>query len=79
MRKDIQININTETNQITRSAENMGISSENLQGKIIFKPVPFVDGVCRMYIEDHGSILMDKQEDCYTLDILSSLLITPRN
>lgn len=79
MRKDIQININTETNQITRSAENMGISSENLQSKIIFTPKPFINGVCRMYIEDHGSILMDKQEDCYTLDILSSLLITPRN
>lgn len=78
MAKDIIITVNTETNQITRSAENMGISSENLQGKIIFTPKPFVDGACRMYIEDHGSVLMDKQEDCYTLDILRSLLITPR-
>lgn len=49
--KNKKININTETNQITRSAENMGISSENLQGKIIFTPKPFIDGVCRMYIE----------------------------
>lgn len=79
MRKDIQININTETNQITRNTESMGISSENLQGKIIFTPKPFVDGVCRMYIEDHGSILMDKQDQSYVLDIKSSLLITPRN
>lgn len=77
--KDIQINVNTETNQITRSAENMGISSENLQGKIIFTPKPFIDGACRMYIEDHGSVLMDKQDQSYVLDIKSSLLITPRN
>lgn len=77
--KNIQININTETNQITRSAESMGISSENLQGKIIFTPKPFIDGVCRIYIEDHGSILMDKQDQSYVLDIKSSLLITPRN
>ena len=52
----------------------MGVSSENLQGKIIFKPIPFVDGACRLYIENEGSILMEKEGDCYTLDILSSLL-----
>lgn len=79
MRKDIQIDTYTETNQITMSSKTLGISSENLQGKIIFTPKPFIDGVCRMYIENHGSILMDKQEDCYTLDIKSSLLITPRD
>ncbi len=74
MRKDIQINVNSETNQIVASNDTLGITSENLQGKIIFKPQPFVDGACRLYIEGKGSILMDKQEDCYTLDILSSLL-----
>lgn len=55
----------------------MGVSSENLQGKIIFKPIPFVDGACRLYIEDRGSILMQKEENCYTIDILSSLLTEP--
>lgn len=77
MRKNVQINVNSQTNEIFKSNGIIGISSENLQGKIIFKPVPFVDGACRMYIEGYGSILMDKQEDCYVLDILSSLLITP--
>lgn len=77
MRKDIQINVNSETNQVLRNNETLGISTENLQGKIIFKPEPFVDGACRMYIENKGSILMDKEEDCYTLDIKSSLLVTP--
>ena len=79
MRKNVQINVNSQTNEIFKNNEIIGISSENLQGKIIFTPKPFINGVCRMYIEDYGSILMDKQEDCYTLDILSSLLITPRN
>lgn len=77
MRKDIQINVNSETNQVLRNNETLGISTENLQGKIIFKPEPFVDGACRMHIENKGSVLMDKEEDCYTLDIKSSLLITP--
>lgn len=77
MRKDIQINVNSETNQVLRNSETLGISTENLQGKIIFKPEPFVDGACRMYIENKGSVLMEKEEDCYTLDIKSSLLITP--
>ena len=56
------------------NAEALGIRTENLQGKLIFKPEPFVDGACRMYIEGRGSILMQKEEDCYTIDILSSLL-----
>lgn len=74
MRKDIQINVNSKTNQIVASNDTLGITSENLQGKIIFRPEPFVEGTCRLYIDGKGSILMDKQEDCYTLDILSSLL-----
>lgn len=77
MRKDIKINVDTQTDGISLSSRRLGISSENLQGKIIFTPKPFIDGMCRMYIEGHGSVLMDKQEDCYTLDIKSSLLITP--
>ena len=74
MRKDIIIQVNSENNQVLRSNDCLGISTENLQGKIIFKPEPFVDGVCRMYVNHKGSILMQKEEDCYTLDILSSLL-----
>lgn len=77
MRKNVQINVNSQTNEIFKNNEIIGISSENLQGKIIFKPVPFVDGACRMYIEGYGSILMNKEENCYVLDILSSLLIAP--
>lgn len=74
MRKDITIQVNSENNQVLRSNDCLGISTENLQGKIIFKPEPFVDGICRMYVNNKGSILMQKEEGCYTLDILSSLL-----
>ncbi len=77
MRKNIQITVNSETCFICKDSEILGISEENLQGKIIFKPEPFVDGTCRMYVENKGSILMQKEEDCYTLDIKSSLLIAP--
>ena len=75
MRKDILIKI--INGQVLVSSDTLGISSENLQGRIIFKPEPFVDGICRMYVEGKGSILMDKQEDYYTLNILSSLLTSP--
>ena len=51
MRKNIQINVNTETNFISKDRKELGISTENLQGKIIFKPEPFVNGACRLYIE----------------------------
>lgn len=75
--KDIQINVNTETNLIYKDSEILGISSENLQGKIIFKPVPFINGVCRLYVKNLGAIEMNKGEDCYTLPIKSSLLKSP--
>lgn len=74
MRKDILINVNSENNKVKIDNKTLGITSENLQGKIIFKPEPFVDGVCRLYVDGKGSILMEKQEDCYTVNILSSLL-----
>ena len=51
MRKDIQIDVNTETNFISKDRKELGISTENLQGKIIFKPEPFINGACRLYIE----------------------------
>ena len=74
MRKDIFINVNSENNKVKIDNKTLGITSENLQGKIIFKPEPFVDGVCRLYVDGKGSILMDKDDDCYTVNILSSLL-----
>ena len=74
MRKDIRIDVNSKNNKFKIDNKTLGITSENLQGKIIFKPEPFVDGTCRMYINGRGSILMDKEEDCYTVNILSSLL-----
>lgn len=77
MRKNIQITVNSETGFICKDSEILGISEENLQGKIIFKPEPCVEGTCRMYVENKGSILMQKEEDFYTLDIKSSLLISP--
>lgn len=55
----------------------LGISSENLQANLIFKPEPFVNGTCRLYVEGIGVIEMNKQEDCYTLPIKSSLLKAP--
>ena len=78
MAKDIIITVNTETKQIIKNDSLLGICSENLQGKIIFTPTPFIDGVCYMHIENHGCIEMKKEEDHYTLDILSSLLMPPK-
>ena len=72
--RDVIIGARTDGYEIDKSNKILGISSENLQGKIIFKPEPFISGVCRMYIADKGSILLDKEDDCYTLPIRSSLL-----
>lgn len=72
--RDVIIEARTDGYEIDKSNKILGISSENLQGKIIFKPEPFISGVCRMYIADKGSILLDKEDDCYTLPIRSSLL-----
>lgn len=72
--RDVIITARTDGYEIDKSGEILGISTENLQGKIIFKPEPFIDGVCRMHIADKGSILLDKEDDCYTLTIKSSLL-----
>lgn len=74
MSRNIDIISIQKDKQTIISSSTLGITSENLQGKIIFKPEPFIDGACRLYIEGRGSILMQKEEDCYTLDILSSLL-----
>lgn len=74
MARNIEISTIGKDKQTIISSSTLGITSENLQGKIIFKPVPFIEGVCRMYIKDRGTILMEREEDSYTLDILSSLL-----
>jgi len=78
MRKDIQINVNTETSNATRDSETLGIEQENLQGKIIFKPYPFVDGACNMHVEGFKEPLeMTKEDDCYTIEITRGLLVPP--
>lgn len=56
----------------------LGISGENLQGKIIFNFEEFVDGVAWLEIEKEtgkkGYIQMTKENETYTLEIKSSLL-----
>lgn len=56
----------------------LGISGENLQGKIIFNFEEFVDGVAWLEIEkengEKGYIQMTKENETYTLEIKSSLL-----
>ncbi len=75
MKKDILVSINTETSKIiNNSACTVGVKSENLQANLIIKPIPFVNGAGRFYVENQGSIKMKKQEDCYILPIKSSLL-----
>jgi hypothetical protein len=72
--RDVIITAQTDGYSIDNPNNILGISGENLQGKIIFKPEPFIDGVCRMHIADEGSIEMKKENNCYTLPIKSSLL-----
>lgn len=73
-KKDVIIRINTETSEVISSSAVAGVKSENLQGNLIIIPEPFIDGTGRFFIDEHGSIEMTKQQDCYVIPILSSLL-----
>ena len=74
MRKDIEITIDTKTSRVNSNSAVAGVKSENLQGNIIIKPIPFIDGVGRFYISGRGSILMEKKNSCYVIPIRSSIL-----
>lgn len=74
MKKDVIIRINTETSEVISNSAVAGIKSENLQSNLIILPEPFIDGTGRFFIDEHGSIEMTKQENCYVIPILSSLL-----
>lgn len=75
--KDINIKVLSNSMIILDKAV-LGISGENLQGKIIFNFEEFVDGVAWLEIEKEtgkkGYIQMTKKNETYTLEIKSSLL-----
>lgn len=75
--KDLKIKVLSNSMIILDKAV-LGISGENLQGKIIFNFEEFVDGVAWLEIEketgEKGYIQMTKENETYTLEIKSSLL-----
>lgn len=76
--KDINIKVLSNSMIILNDKTVLGISGENLQGKIIFNFEEFVDGVAWLEIEkengEKGYIQMTKENETYTLEIKSSLL-----
>ena len=79
MRKDVLIYVNPTNGFITKDQSIVGMSGENLQGRIIFTfPYgKFIDGVAWLEFErgtEKGYLLMNKVENTYQLEILSSLL-----
>lgn len=75
--KDLKIKVLSNSMIILDKAV-LGISGENLQGKIIFNFEEFVDGVAWLEIEketgEKGYIQMTKKNETYILEIKSSLL-----
>ena len=75
--KDINIKV-LSNSMIILDKTILGISGENLQGKIIFNFEKFIDGVAWLEIEketgEKGYIQMTKENETYTLEIKSSLL-----
>lgn len=75
--KDLKIKVLSNSMIILDKAV-LGISGENLQGKIIFNFEEFVDGVAWLEIEketgEKGYIQMTKENETYILEIKSSLL-----
>lgn len=75
--KDINIKV-LSNSMIILDKTILGISGENLQGKIIFNFEEFVNGVAWLEIEketgEKGYIQMTKENETYTLEIKSSLL-----
>lgn len=76
--KDINIKVLSNSMVILNDKTVLGITGENLQGKIIFNFEEFVDGVAWLEIEketgEKGYIQMTKENETYTLEIKSSLL-----
>lgn len=76
--KDINIKVLSNSMVILNDKTVLGISGENLQGKIIFNFEEFIDGVAWLEIEkengEKGYIQMTKENETYTLEIKSSLL-----
>lgn len=75
--KDINIKV-LSNSMIILDKTVLGITGENLQGKIIFNFEEFVDGVAWLEIKketgEKGYIQMTKENETYTLQIKSSLL-----
>ena len=87
MRKDILIKVNTKTSRIDLPTDFIGITGENLQGKLKFQLDNFIDGVGVLLIhqeyessslgeiENHDYFVeLEKEDNLYTLDIKDSLL-----
>lgn len=81
MRKDILIKVDTKTSRVILPTDTMGITGENVQGKLMFELDEFIDGVATLLIhqefnnEQHDYyVQMNKEDKLYTLEIKNSLL-----
>lgn len=77
--KNINIKVNSSNSYIYLDKSVLGINAENLQGSIIFEFVEdFIDGVAWLEIKkpsgETGYINLEKENETYTMPILSSLL-----
>lgn len=76
MMKDIIVNINRKSRQVSLSKATIGNDGENLQGNFIFKFDEFVDGQARLEYtfeneETKEYIILEKQSDSYICPIKS--------
>lgn len=81
MRKDILIKVNTKTSRVDLPTDVVGITGENIQGKLKFQLDEFIEGVGTLLIhqeyngEEHEYFVeMEKGNGLYTLEIKNSLL-----
>lgn len=81
MRKDILIKVNTKTSRVDLPTDVVGITGENLQGKLIFQLDEFINGTADLLVHQEydntsydGFIEMEREGNLYTLEIKNSLL-----
>lgn len=77
--KNVIVKIEAKTSQVFLNKKTLGINGENLQGEIIFEFTDeFVNGVAWLEVQmpngEKGYLECTKNNDTYTLPILSSLL-----
>ena len=78
MKKDILIKLNSKNGRVEILTTRLGINGENLQGNIVMEFIDeFIDGTAVLELkrnEEKYYLVMNKENNKYTLPILSSLL-----